>query len=97
MHKSLIIAAAGNSTKKLRGFQSDGIIVEEYVPQKGLLPHMDGVIHHGGNNSFTESLYFGKPMVIMPFSSDQFDTASDAEELGIAQVLDTIKGVKNEK
>ncbi|KPJ81871.1 MAG: hypothetical protein AMS17_19280 [Spirochaetes bacterium DG_61] len=48
---------------------------------------MDVVIHHGGNNSFTESLYFGKPMVIMPFSSDQFDIASDAEELRIAGVL----------
>jgi len=86
--ESLIIAAAGNSTRKLRRFQSDDVLIEEYVPQRGLLPHMDVVIHHGGNNSFTESLYFGKPMVIMPFSSDQFDIASDAEELGIARVLD---------
>ena len=85
--ESLIIAAAGASTRKLRRFQSDDVLVEEYVPQKGLLPYMDVVIHHGGNNSFTESLYFGKPMVIMPFSSDQFDIASDAEELRIAGVL----------
>ncbi len=84
---SLIVAAAGASTSKLRRFQSDNVFVKDYVPQKGLLPHMDLVIHHGGNNSFTESLYFGKPMVIMPFSSDQFDIACDAEDMGVAQVL----------
>ncbi|UCB46610.1 MAG: hypothetical protein JSV25_04105 [Spirochaetota bacterium] len=85
---SFIVAAAGASANKLRRFQAADVIVKDYVPQKGLLPHMDLVIHHGGNNSFTESLYFGKPMVIMPFSSDQFDIASDAEDMGVAQVLD---------
>jgi UDP:flavonoid glycosyltransferase YjiC (YdhE family) len=85
---SLIVAAAGASTSKLKRYLSADVIVKEYVPQRGLLPHMNAVIHHGGNNSFTESLFFGIPMIIMPFSSDQFDIASDAEDMGVAQVID---------
>jgi UDP:flavonoid glycosyltransferase YjiC (YdhE family) len=58
------------------------------VPQTALLPHVDLVVHHGGNNSFTECLYHGRPMVILPFSSDQFNIASDAEIAGLAEVAD---------
>jgi UDP:flavonoid glycosyltransferase YjiC (YdhE family) len=84
----MIIAGAGASTEALRKLHLDDVFVEEYIPQKALIPHMDVIIHHGGNNSFTESLYYGKPMIIMPFSSDQFDIASDAERHHLAQVLD---------
>jgi UDP:flavonoid glycosyltransferase YjiC (YdhE family) len=48
---------------------------------------MDLVIHHGGNNSLTETLYYGKPMLIFPFSSDQFSIGHDAEQFGIGKVL----------
>jgi UDP:flavonoid glycosyltransferase YjiC (YdhE family) len=85
---SMIFVGAGASTKALQKLHLEHVYVEEYIPQKGLMPHMDLIIHHGGNNSFTESLHYGKPMIIMPFSSDQFDIASDAERHRLAQVLD---------
>ena len=40
------------------------------------------VIHHGGNNSFTECLYFGKPAIIMPYVWDGHDNATRVEETG---------------
>ena len=40
------------------------------------------VIHHGGNNSFTECLYFGKPAIIMPYCWDGHDNATRVAETG---------------
>ena len=37
---------------------------------------------HGGNNSFTECLYFGKPALIMPYVWDGHDNATRVQETG---------------
>jgi UDP:flavonoid glycosyltransferase YjiC (YdhE family) len=49
---------------------------------------VDLVIHHGGCNSFTEALCYGKPMLILPFSSDQFSIGYDAQKEELAECLD---------
>jgi UDP:flavonoid glycosyltransferase YjiC (YdhE family) len=85
--EAALFVAAGASREALLHYESDSVILSEFLPQTGLLPYMDLVIHHGGNNSFTETLSFGKPAVILPFSSDQFSIAHDAEMWGIARVL----------
>ena len=85
---SRIIAAAGSYKNDLAALASDHVRIEEFVPQTAILPDVDLVIHHGGNNSFTECLYYGKAMVILPFSSDQFNIAWDAEAAGLAEVAD---------
>ena len=58
------------------------------VPQLQVLPLVDLVITHGGNNTVTESLYFGKPMIVLPVFSDQFDNAQRLKEKGLAVRLD---------
>ena len=35
------------------------VIIDGWYPQPSVIPLTDAVIHHGGNNSFTECLYFG--------------------------------------
>ncbi|MBN2325061.1 MAG: hypothetical protein JXQ30_15135 [Spirochaetes bacterium] len=54
-----------------------GFIAREFVPQKALMPYADVVVHHGGSNSFSEALCCSTSMVLLPFSSDQFDIARD--------------------
>ncbi|MDX6744787.1 glycosyltransferase [Actinocorallia sp. A-T 12471] len=63
----------------------------EFVPQTKVIPLVDLVITHGGNNTTTESLHFGKPMVLLPLFWDQYDNAQRVHELGLGVRLDTYK------
>ncbi|TML45039.1 MAG: glycosyl transferase [Actinobacteria bacterium] len=64
---------------------------EEFLPQPAILPKVDVVITHGGNNTVTESLHFGKPMVVLPLFWDQHDNAQRMQELGLGRRLDTYR------
>jgi MGT family glycosyltransferase len=92
-----LLAAGGYRAIVSKGPQHDRIELRdgqegaELVPQPALLPVVDAVITHGGNNTVTECLHFGKPMVLLPLFWDQYDNAQRMDELGLGARLPTFE------
>ncbi|GDX31860.1 glycosyl transferase family 1 [Actinomycetes bacterium] len=68
---------------------ADNMVGMEFLPQTKVIPQLDLVITHGGNNTTTESLHFGKPMILLPLFWDQYDNAQRMDELGFGVRLST--------
>ncbi|XP_053208074.1 uncharacterized UDP-glucosyltransferase YdhE-like [Panonychus citri] len=62
---------------------------QNYVNQIAVIKVVDMVITHGGNNTFLETIYFGKPLIVMPYFYDQFDNAQRVVDCRIGRRLDT--------
>ena len=63
-------------------------LARPFVPQVSVLPHAALVVCHGGNNTVTEALSAGVPLLVGPFSTDQFAGAADLERSGLGAVFD---------
>ncbi|RWS02063.1 UDP-glycosyltransferase 205A2-like protein [Dinothrombium tinctorium] len=79
--KHKIIVARGFCYEKYE--LAENMWGEPYLPQIEIIPLVDLVIFHGGNNSFIETLYFAKPMIMMPLLWDQHDNAERMVEMNI--------------
>ncbi len=67
----------------------DNMAGAEFLPQASLLTQVDAVITHGGNNTTTECMHHGKPMVVLPIFWDQHDNAQRVQETGVGVRLPT--------
>lgn len=68
---------------------ADNMWGQEFLPQPALLPLVDVVITHGGNNTTTECFHHGKPMVVAPIFWDQHDNAQRVADTGLGVRIDT--------
>ena len=68
-----VIVSKGPLAEQIR--LHDNMCGEGHLPQPSILPLVDLVITHGGNNTTCEALHHGKPMVVLPIFWDQYDNA----------------------
>lgn len=68
---------------------AENMIGSQMLPQTKVIPQVDLVISHGGNNTVTETLHFGKPLIVLPLFWDQYENAQRIDELGFGIRLDT--------
>lgn len=79
--------ALGSADRGALGEIPPDWLVREFLPQVTLLTTAAAAVTHGGNNSVTESMTFGVPLVVLPFSTDQFAAASALESAGFGIAL----------
>ncbi|AOF93216.1 glycosyltransferase [Sinorhizobium sp. RAC02] len=65
----------------------DNVFIDSWFPQPSVVEQASLFIHHGGNNSFCEALYYGVPSLIMPYCWDGHDNAARAAETGVGRRL----------
>lgn len=70
---------------------SDNMVGDQMLPQTKVIPQVDLVVSHGGNNTVTETLHFGKPLIVLPLFWDQYENAQRIDELGWGVRLDTYR------
>jgi MGT family glycosyltransferase len=61
------------------------VLVCRSVPQLELLPHLDAVLCHAGNNTVCESLAHGLPLVLAPIRDDQPIVAEQVVSAGAGE------------
>lgn len=84
--KRLYVISKGMNGHNLE-LDGSNMIGDNYVPQMFLLNKVNLAIVHGGNNTVTECLHFGVPMIVVPCFADQLDNAQRIEDLGLGKRL----------
>ncbi|WP_165065621.1 nucleotide disphospho-sugar-binding domain-containing protein [Marisediminicola senii] len=83
-----VAMATGSTDPADLGDIPDGWLVRAFLPQVRLLAAADLGVTHGGNNSVTEAMTEGVPLVVLPFSTDQFAGAAALDDAGFAESFD---------
>jgi UDP:flavonoid glycosyltransferase YjiC (YdhE family) len=82
-----VIVSKGPLADQIR--LADNMVGEAVLPQPAILPQVDVVVTHGGNNTVTECFNSGVPMVVLPLFWDQVDNAQRVDEAGFGVRLST--------
>ncbi len=61
--------------------------IELFVPHSAVLKRSCLLISHAGHGVVTKALYYGVPMVLVPWDRDQPGVAARAAALGVAEVI----------
>ena len=83
-----VAVATGATDPDELGPIPDSWLVREFLPQVSMLRGAALAVSHAGNNSVTEAMTHGVPLLLLPFSTDQFAGAASLEFAGFGEALD---------
>jgi MGT family glycosyltransferase len=61
--------------------------IEPFVPHSAVLTRCRLLVSHAGHGIVAKALYYGVPMVLVPWDRDQPGVAARAAALGVAEVI----------
>ncbi len=79
--------ALGSADRAELGEVPDSWLVRPVLPQVTVMRRASAAVTHGGNNSVTEAMTCALPLVVLPFSTDQFAGAAAIEAVGFGVAL----------
>jgi len=83
-----VAIATGSTNPEELGPVPASWFVRSFLPQVTLLRRAALAVSHGGNNTVTEAITCGVPLLLLPFSTDQFAGAAAVEAAGFGAALD---------
>ncbi len=83
-----VALATGSTDPRRLGPLPTEWLVGPYLPQVSILEQARVLVTHAGNNSVTEAVAHAVPMLMLPFSTDQFDGAAAIEAAGFGVAAD---------
>ena len=84
----MALASGSTAVGTTSGRSPPSWLVRRVLPQVTLLGRSAVAVSHGGNNSVTEAMTAGVPLLLLPLSTDQFAGAAALEAAGFGEVLD---------
>jgi MGT family glycosyltransferase len=84
--RTLLTLAPGYPGDEL-GHLPSNATVAGFVPHGRVLGDAALLVSHAGHGIVMKGLYFGVPMLLVPWARDQFGVAARAEALGVAAVV----------
>jgi UDP:flavonoid glycosyltransferase YjiC (YdhE family) len=85
-HRVAVTVGMGHVRDELAPIPSNAH-VEQYIPHSAVLGKSSLFVSHAGHGSVMKSLLYGVPMVLVPWSRDQFGVAARASSMRAAYVL----------
>jgi len=83
-----VALATGSTDPASLGPIPESWLVRGFLPQVRLLDRSVLAVSHGGNNSVTEAMTAAVPLLVLPFSTDQFAGAAALDAVGFGETLD---------
>jgi MGT family glycosyltransferase len=83
-----VALAIGSTSRDELGPIPPSWLVRREFPQVTVLGQAALAVSHGGNNSVTEAMAAGVPLLLLPLSTDQFAGAAGIEAAGLGAALD---------
>lgn len=87
LRADVLVAAGSQLRQEEIGYVPPNVLVQRWVPQDDVLPHVDLVVSHGGSGTVLGALSNGLPQLMLPQGADQFSNARSVVESGAGRQL----------
>ncbi len=84
---NFILTIGNDNDPSALGLQPPNVLIERFISQDSLLPHVSAMVTHAGSGSMLAALSHAVPMLMLPQGADQHENASACTSTGVARML----------